>query len=282
MNKDQYNRAKSAINEDMGIEHKEGSLYEVKGKYEVDAEKLTCECPDYDYRNNTCKHILRVTLAITWGNVPAPDTDDSSGPPKRPQALIPMYDQIPPELKAEDQWVCWEYKRDSKESHKKDWTKVPIDVNGGFASSTNSDTWVPFEEAKDYDAHSTDRTDGVGFVVQKSDDLIGIDIDNCRDADTGKVDSAIKDLFAKIGSYTEVSPSGTGLRCFVMAEDGWPLSKNQTDMIAGGDTELEVYEWGRYLTVTGYHVTDTPQHVTYDEDTVDLFAEIMKPGYSRE
>ncbi len=41
MNKDQYNRAKSAINEDMGIEHKEGSLYEVKEKYEVDAEKLT-------------------------------------------------------------------------------------------------------------------------------------------------------------------------------------------------------------------------------------------------
>lgn len=272
MNEDQFNRAKSAITEEMEVEHIDGSEYRVKDKYVVDVHARTCECPDNQYRDNVCKHLSRTQLEILWQTVPEPG--DSSV--DVPDPLTPIYDNVPAELTAMEQWVCWDYQRDDVDSHAKDWTKVPISVHGGFGSSTDSDTWTDFDEAVDYDADTYDSTDGIGIVVSKNDDLIGIDIDDCRDPDSGEVVDEVQDLIDQTGSYTEVSPSGTGLRTFVFAEDGWPVGANQTDEIGGDGVELEVYEWGRYLTVTGYHVEGTPESVTDDDDTVELFADVMR------
>jgi hypothetical protein len=273
----QQSRAESAVEEDMDVEHLEGNKFEVKGKYTVDPIDGTCECKDFEYRVDHCKHLIAVYLETSMGNVTPPSAGPTDGV-ERPQPLVPIYDRVPSYLTERAQWVCWEYQNVSDEGGEKDWTKVPIDVeNGGFGSSTDSDTWTTFDAARDYDEADTDRTDGVGFCVDEDDDLIGIDIDDCRDRDTGEIDSAVQDLVDEVGSYCEVSPSGTGLRIFVRGD--WPLESNQTDLLAG-DAELEVYCWGRYLTVTGYHVDGTPVDVIDDQDTIDLFAGIMDPSYS--
>ena len=279
MNKDQHKRAKQAIKEDMDIQHLDGNTYEVKEKYEVNPVENTCTCPDHEYRNHTCKHILRTVLEIQWETVEPPEDDSTDS--GRPEMLSVVYDRIPSSLQSMNHWVAWRLEADDVETHEKDWTKVPVNVEtGSYASSTNDATWTAFNNAKMYDKRDDTNTDGIGFCVGHDDALIGIDIDDCRDPDSGELVEGVADLVDSIGSYTEVSPSGTGLRIFVFGE--WPLDKNQSDLIAGAGTELEVYEWGRYLTVTGYHVEGTPEDVTFDQDTIDTFASIMDTSYTPE
>ena len=281
MKPEQLTRATNAVNEDMEVSYDEKEdAYLVKRKYVVDLDEMSCDCPDHEYRSQVCKHLIRVQLEVLHGNVPEQGTEETGdSPTPRPMALTPVYDNVPDALVSEEQWVCWAYKRDSEPTHAKDWTKVPINVKtGGFGSSTKSSTWVTFDDARHLDAHDTSkRTDGVGFVVSDEDAFVGIDIDNCRDADTGEIDEPVFDLLRDVNSYTEVSPSGTGLRIFV--KGSWPSGiGHQTDLIAGEDTELEVYETGRYLTVTGHHVSMTPNEVRECEETIELFAHIMDPG----
>lgn len=48
---------------------RDGNLYLVpsqsgKGKYKVDAEAQTCSCPDYDFRQQPCKHVYAVRFTV--------------------------------------------------------------------------------------------------------------------------------------------------------------------------------------------------------------------------
>jgi hypothetical protein len=53
-----------------------GGIYEVESDsghtYAVDLLEARCSCPDHQMRGVRCKHIRRVALEITGGNVPAP------------------------------------------------------------------------------------------------------------------------------------------------------------------------------------------------------------------
>jgi primase-polymerase (primpol)-like protein len=54
--------------------------------------------------------------------------------------------------------------------------------------------------------------DGVQFVLNESDLYTGIDLDACVNPDTGEVEPWAAQIVACFDAYTEVSPSGTGLR----------------------------------------------------------------------
>jgi len=58
---------------------------------------------------------------------------------------------------------------------------------------------------------------GIGFIFTKDDNFLGIDIDDCRDRDTGELDPQAKKIISLINSYSEVSPSGTGVKIFLKA-----------------------------------------------------------------
>ncbi|WP_222914263.1 hypothetical protein [Natrinema sp. SYSU A 869] len=73
-------RTRRALSEDMDVRFATaGALYEVVSEsgntYEVDIEKETCSCPDFEQRqpDDGCKHLRRVDLEIRTGLVPAPD-----------------------------------------------------------------------------------------------------------------------------------------------------------------------------------------------------------------
>ena len=111
--------------------------------------------------------------------------------------------QAPGELRTADQFVCW-----CEEDRDGDITKVPYSVHGGRASSTNPKTWAPFDAAIAYaEEHSMS---GVGFVFTEDDPYAGIDIDKCRNSETGEIDQWARKIVNALDSYTEVSPSGTG------------------------------------------------------------------------
>ena len=169
--------------------------------------------------------------------------------------------QAPGELRTADQFVCWR-----EEARDGDITKVPYSVHGGRASSTNPKTWAPFEAAIAYAEEHGMR--GVGFVFTEDDPFAGIDIDKCRDAETGEIEPWARKIVDALDSYTEVSPSGTGLHIFVKATLPGPNNRKGP---------LEMYESGRYFTLTGEHLGGTPTETHERQDVLTrLYRHVFK------
>jgi primase-polymerase (primpol)-like protein len=157
-----------------------------------------------------------------------------------PKFLEIIKDNIPSVLKEFKSWVVWrqELTKDGKP------TKVPYNAKSGMrASSNNKSTWADFYTAYYKYEKSNGKYDGIGFVVSDNDPFIGIDLDNCRDVETGEIKQWAVDIVKRLCSYTEISPSGTGIRIFIVA-----------DLPADGRKkgDVEIYKKGRYLTITGH------------------------------
>jgi putative DNA primase/helicase len=191
-------------------------------------------------------------------------TDSTTREAMQPTWVTPA--SIPDELKTRDQWVNFPLIWDEAREH---YAKPPISAKTlRNASSTNPATWATFDEAlaaigktavyKDTKGEQLEVTlAGVGFAGLEQTDLTGIDIDDCVNAETGEIKQYALDVVELFNSYAEISPSGTGIRIFIKGEKpkrAWSGNK-------GGDYELEVYDSGRYLTVTGHHLAGTPREI---------------------
>jgi primase-polymerase (primpol)-like protein len=115
-----------------------------------------------------------------------------------------LYENIPAELKALDQWVCWRYERGTK------MLKVAGTLRN--AKSTSPETWSSFSEC--VAAHETryGRYAGIGFVFAEDDPYVGVDLDDVRDPETGVLTLRAAEIVSRLHSYAEVSPSGTGIK----------------------------------------------------------------------
>lgn len=86
-------------------------------------------------------------------------------------------------------------------------------------------------------------------MFTEEDSFVGVDLDGCRDPETGKTAAWAQDIIDRLDSYTEVSPSRTGYH--VIARGSLPEGRRRNGAI-------EMYEEGRFFTVTGNHVDGTP------------------------
>ena len=151
-------------------------------------------------------------------------------------------------LRARVQWLTWDYVWNAD---KEKWDKPPCSAHTGRpASINNSANHGTFAEAAATAARL--RMAGVGFLLMPDDGITGIDLDDCiSDADT------LSDLAAQVigygETYAEVSPSGAGIRLFARGK----VDKALKDDASG----VEVYGTGRYLTVTGQQIPDTPNRI---------------------
>jgi primase-polymerase (primpol)-like protein len=154
---------------------------------------------------------------------------------------------IPDDLTELDQWVLWRRERA---------TKVPYQVNGHPASSTNPRTWAPFETADRAWRECAVEWSGIGFVFSRDDSFVGIDLDHCLTVDrlVKPWASGIVRQFAD--TYMEVSPSGRGLKIWARGE----LPKN-LGKVPTGDGGVEMYSHSRYFTVTGDAFNGAPLQV---------------------
>jgi hypothetical protein len=156
---------------------------------------------------------------------------------------------IPQQLQDFPNWVTWKYEtRDGKE------TKVPFDAkNGKFAKSNDASTWATFDDAAKAaeDVFSDHNYDGIGFMLHGT-PLTGLDFDGV--VKDGIVEPFVLDILAKLGDpYTEITPSGNGLRAFVTC-GALPAGKRKFTDSTKGKYGAEIYngsEGGRYLTITG-------------------------------
>ncbi|WP_042662068.1 bacteriophage-like protein [Haloferax sp. ATB1] len=167
---------------------------------------------------------------------------------------LPTRDQLPDSLLEQATWVGWR-----RQTRSGDETKVPRDVTGGYASATDPATWTTFDEARAYAADGS--ADGVGYVFTDDDSFVGIDLDKCRDPETGVTDDWAQKLIDRLDSYTEVSPSRTGYH--VIIRGTLPPGGNRTG-------NLELYDDARFFTVTGDHVAGTPTTVGDRQDALDV------------
>jgi len=89
--------------------------------------------------------------------------------------------KVPRELVLRSQWVVWKAALRNGKS-----TKLPVNaMTGRLASIDNSTNWTDYAVA----VRAVDRfnCEGVGFVFTDSDPYSGIDLDDCRDPQTGEM-----------------------------------------------------------------------------------------------
>lgn len=166
---------------------------------------------------------------------------------------------VPAELRQRPQWVCWRYvERDGKR------TKCPFNARtGSMADSTDASTWSSFDEASR--VYETDkRYEGVGFVFAGDDPFCGIDLDDCIDPATGELKAWGQQFIDQLDSYSEISPSGTGVKVIVQGRKPGPRCKKAFE-----DGEVEMYDHDRFFTVTGRHLAGTPSAANARQEAVD-------------
>src|SRR5262249_34827272 len=136
------------------------------------------------------------------------------------------------------------------------WDKPPVSAkNGRRGSSTNQETWTAFADALAF-FRELDY-DGLGFTLHHNGEaarLVAIPLDKCRDPETGAIDPWALNIIAALDSYTELSPSGRGVRIFLYGA-----------LPAHGRKKgpFECYESGRYVSVTGQHLGGTPKTIEH-------------------
>jgi len=160
---------------------------------------------------------------------------------QKPPALPVDFNEIPLDLKTIPRFLLWKYTLVGDAEHQK-WSKLPVQPTGKAASSTNPTTWTDFLTAQK--AYENGNFDGIGFVFTGDDDLVGVDIDDCRDPDTGELSDFARKIVENVKGYCEISPSGTGVKIFTRAN----LQSAHVDHSIG----LEIYPKSRYFTITGH------------------------------
>jgi primase-polymerase (primpol)-like protein len=159
--------------------------------------------------------------------------------------LIPNFEGIPSEMKKFDQWVFW------KGVQLDDGKPIKIPMNTiGPAKSNRPLTWMPFSYMALYDKR---KMNGIAFMLCEKDPYSMIDLDSCiEDGETSDFARRVMEYF---DSYTELSPSGSGMRIIVRGKMTAALKhpKKRDRLLS-----IEIYSDRRCTTMTGHIVNDKP------------------------
>ena len=197
-------------------------------------------------------------------------------------SVVQVITNFPQELRAILQWMFWRGEgRIDQSTGEEKVSKPPIDPKTlRKADKTDPRTWGTFEDCcagiecalegwkeEDSDAY---RGGGLGFVFTEQDPYTGIDLDECRDRATGEIEPWARQLIAVLHSYTEISPSGTGVHIYV---------KGHLAGTGQNKKPVELYDRKAYFTVTGDHLRGTPTTIEERRTAVgwlDVAVPLMK------
>ena len=179
----------------------------------------------------------------------------------RPKLLPVTPANIPQSMLDTPRWAPWRGPWDEK---KKKYGKIPHRADRPKAGLSNQSTkgWSSFHAALRAYQQNPDMFAGVGYLMTGAVDLVAVDLDHC--VKDGEVDPRAAEIVAKLDSYTELSPSGTGLRIMFEGaiERDWvnheigvgPLGRQMGIEVYGG-TE------GRFVTITGARLAGSSPRV---------------------
>jgi putative DNA primase/helicase len=173
------------------------------------------------------------------------------------------FERFPEALTARDQWVLWRYvEREGRP------TKVPFQPNGVHARTDDPTTWSSLSAVQaarwacigHWDAVTYD---GVGYVFSAGDPFVGIDLDKCR----GEQWAA--DFVARFATYTEITPSWKGYH--LIGQGSLPAGKGRRK------GAVEVYDRGRFFTMTGVTYPDAPSTPRPVQEPLDALLAEWQP-----
>jgi hypothetical protein len=106
---------------------------------------------------------------------------------------------------------------------------------------------------------------GIGFVFTRDSGLVGIDLDKCRDPETGETEAWAKAILRELNSYTELSQSGRGWHAIV--KGSLPEGGNRKGRV-------EMYDRDRYFVMTGKRATNSSREIQV-RDLTSLHARLL-------
>ena len=170
------------------------------------------------------------------------------------EELEKKYAKIPLEIKQTRRWIGYKIEnRDGKD------TKVPYNaISGDKARSNDSSTWTNFKVA--LLGYIKYKFDGIGFMLGEDKNTgtkyFGVDLDNHESSVTGNkpmTDKEFEDFINKIvntlNSYAEYSHSGEGVH--IICKGSLPDGRRKS-------THIEMYDKGRFFTMTGQTILNVP------------------------
>lgn len=159
---------------------------------------------------------------------------------------------VPESLVDKEVWLCY---FETNEEDPSDRDKIPcspqqLDVSYIDGHHPSNNELVTYNQAADTVNRSQqkygdkDGLTGVMISLQAEPGLSVIDVDDCLDPSSGEISDIAHDLLTDLDNqFWEVSPSSTGLHCFIRDPQGLDESVKQKDA-------LEFYT-GRGITYTG-------------------------------
>ena len=157
------------------------------------------------------------------------------------------YENIPVELKALPNWVCWKAVPDER-SHS-GVSKKPVNaLTGELAKSNDPSTWTTFDNA----VKAAPRWSGLGFMFGNC-DYFGVDVDDVRE-DIGIYreggECIVSEFISTLASYAELSQSGNGIH--IICRGHLPPRGRRRG-------NVEMYEEGRFFVMTGDRIGETSE-----------------------
>ena len=176
----------------------------------------------------------------------------------QPAQFVDPAPKFPQALKDHPNWVLWKLALVNGKT-----TKVPYQLDFKTpAATTRPNEWSDYKTVaeKIQIAGGITEKQGIGRVVQKEERVVGIDLDGCRDAQTGTIAQWAEDLVDAVNSYCEITPSQTGLRIWVVGDlpEGDRVFNLDPAVGYGSKIKIEIFTDVRYFAVTGQSIYHAP------------------------
>lgn len=174
--------------------------------------------------------------------------------------------QAPAALRDLKGWLVWRWVRRPDRPKA---LKMPYYLSGSVRNKTHGSAedralLVTFDQAKAF-AEKHDFA-GVGLALMPEFGITALDFDNC--VKDGQIDPRVEQLTS--GTYAELSPSGTGVRAFMLGES--PDSKDSTP--PDGSFGFETFHAKGFVTFTG-NITEMAE-LTGSENVVAPLSDAVK------
>lgn len=160
-------------------------------------------------------------------------------------------------------WLLWRYEHKAGEAKPR---KVPYYVDGrhrqGVQGSDPDRRGLTTFDAALARAIEDGSYSGLGLAMLPDWGLVGLDFDDCFDLATDELLDEVAELVS--GTYAEVSPSGGGIRAFMLGE----LGDKKHVMKNGRDYGFETFHSKGFLTFTGNRLPTAVDEIAPLSDAV--------------
>lgn len=147
------------------------------------------------------------------------------------------FDYIPDTLKQQEKWVVWRTNTAP--------TSPVTNKRQGWQDSPGT-----FHQAKNFCTHKKDFR--LGFLFSPDNDIFGIDLDSCRNPDTGTIEPWATAIIERFGSYSEVSQSKTGVKIIGIGNAGHRAVMIPNEPRYGKhEPQFEIFANSKYFALTG-------------------------------